>query len=244
MIVFVRRSLFCLILLGVNCGRCSGPIPEEPSDALTNFEICWDVAEGPPVEVGDTDQFLKDLGSLSACLQLWAIQEDRKNFPDDTNCKEFKFFRERMRLLIGREYELTLNVVDIRDGWVLFAPLTSQPIQERLFKLELARAGHQQARDGLRMKPAVVAVFDFSGRDHGDNILPAKELPEHLRKEGLSPWRLPARAFPTGLLRALGGDKLTFRIHIRIASVTYVAGKHLADFTTVLFSVRLRTMCE
>jgi hypothetical protein len=226
---------FGIVLVAANCGL-EPPPPVDPVEQ----NVRWCLEDDPHAQVKDMRGFYRDLGGLVNWARQGASDDLVKPRRRLEERKEFQLVTGQCRWLSGNEYVLTLNVLDIRDGRVLFEPLSSQPIPERLAMEELARAGHGGMRNAQRGEPAFLVVFDFSGRDRGN--VPLERLPASLRQKGIPIGRLPASVFAPELLAALRGEKPTFRLHVRVIRVNYVAEKQEGDFTALLYSVRLRAV--
>jgi hypothetical protein len=259
MAIFLHRSLFCLLFLlafhgGPRLSPLAKPLPHPPDDP----DVCWCLKEPQPRRVENAARFREKFGSIAWHFSAWVRSDhnDPRNAPA-TDPETPEYFRqvdtfsrllESMRQMIDKEYDLTLDVVGVRDGWVIFTPLASELIVDRLACFELAQGGNQEMKQRLSSTPAVTLVFDFSGkkyrhkRDVQEDLL--QDLPEHLRHGDLPFSRLPTRVFTPELLRALKGDKLNFRVQLRIVDVHYVAQRQHGDFSTILFSVKLRSIRE
>jgi hypothetical protein len=222
-----------LFVLAANCGLEPVP-PVDPAEQ----DVRWCLEDDPHAQVKDMGGFYKDLIGLAIRAREGASEDRVKPRRRLEERKEFQLVSGQCRWLAGNEYVLTLVYAGLKDGWVCFEPVGSTPFRERLAKWDLVQ--NDPLWKGYQLEPAILPVFDFSGRNRGTAVL--ERLPAHLRREGLPPWRVPAKVFPPDLLRALEENTHTFRLHLRVISSNYVIEKQEGDFTTLLLSARLRSV--
>jgi hypothetical protein len=214
---------------------CSAP---PSSVSIDDPEVSWCFPGEPVSKPQGMQGFYNDLIGLDQVAARGATKDYVKGIKVLLDRAEIKEVIEEIRNLPGREYILTLEFAGVRDGWVYFEPVASTPVRERLAKCDVVQ--NDPRFHGFKLQPAILPVFDFSGRDRGDVVL--EKLPSYLRREGLPHSRLPTAIFPCDLLQALQGDKQTFQLHLRVVRVNYVTEKQEGAFTALLFSVMLKAI--